>query len=81
MPGLFKKFNVSRADGKPERENAAYFVLDVANDPHAREAFYAYAESLQRNGTQAERIANQELAQDMFSAYFNSKWDALRHFR
>lgn len=47
--GLYRKFHVERVDGrdKPggDRENADYFVLDMANDPHAVAAIYAYAKS------------------------------------
>lgn len=47
--GLYQKFNVSRRDGRDlpggDRSNAAYFVLDVANDPYALPALKAYADS------------------------------------
>ncbi len=40
--GLYKKYDVKRADGQPDRPDAAYFVLDVVNDPHAQAALRAY---------------------------------------
>ena len=40
--GLFQKFAVARKDGRPDRPGAAYFVLDVVNDPHAKYALLAY---------------------------------------
>lgn len=44
--GLYGKFYVSRVDGRDrpggDREDAEYFVLDTAHDPHARNALYAY---------------------------------------
>ena len=38
--GLYQKFDIVRRDGKPAP--AAYFVLDVANDPHAQAALKCY---------------------------------------
>jgi hypothetical protein len=44
--GLYQKFDVRRRDGRDQaggdREAAAYFVLDVAHDPHALAALTAY---------------------------------------
>jgi hypothetical protein len=45
--GLYRKFNVSRVDGKDRpggpKQGAWYFVLDCFNDPYARPAALAYA--------------------------------------
>lgn len=38
--GLYQKFDVTRRDGKPAPR--AWFVLDVANDPHAQAAIRCY---------------------------------------
>lgn len=48
--GLFKKFDVKRIDGQPEREGATYFTLDVRNDPHAFMALVAYRDSVYEVG-------------------------------
>lgn len=47
--GLFEKFHVERIDGQPEKEGAKYFTLDYHNDPHARVALQAYADSARRD--------------------------------
>ena len=39
--GLYKKYDVKRLSGE-EKPDAAYFVLDVVNDPHAQAALRAY---------------------------------------
>lgn len=39
--GLYKKYTVMRPDGKA-KSDAAYFVLDVVNDPHAIAAIRGY---------------------------------------
>lgn len=43
--GLYQKFWVRRVDGRDlpggDRQGAAYFVLDVVNDPFARQALMA----------------------------------------
>lgn len=48
--GLYKKFNVSRTDGRerPGQKHfgCRYFVLDLDHDPHAPAAIRAYAKSL-----------------------------------
>lgn len=45
--GLFGKFNVTRVDGRDQpggdKEDAVYFVLDIAHDWYAREALRKYA--------------------------------------
>lgn len=47
-PGLYRKFNVSRVDGRDapggDRHGARYFVLDLDHDPRAREALRTYAD-------------------------------------
>lgn len=47
--GLFRKFQVYRADGSSQpggkHYDCRYFVLDVDHDPHAPAALRAYAES------------------------------------
>ena len=49
--GIYRKFVVSRTDGKSEpgekHYRCEYFVLDVDHDPHARPALLAYADSCQ----------------------------------
>jgi hypothetical protein len=45
--GFGPRFVVTRTDGKPCRESARYFVLDISGaDPHAVKAARAYAESV-----------------------------------
>jgi hypothetical protein len=39
---LYQKYAVRRADGQPDRPGAAYFVLDVVNDPNAIAALTGY---------------------------------------
>ena len=45
--GLYKKFNVSRTDGKSDpgqkHESCQYFVIDMDHDPFAVSALLAYA--------------------------------------
>lgn len=45
--GLYNKFHVCRLDGRDQpggdKENANYFVLDIANDPYAWAALGEYA--------------------------------------
>jgi hypothetical protein len=48
--GLIAKFAVSRIDGKPDKPDAEYFVLDVKNDPGALPAIASYIEWCYRNG-------------------------------
>ena len=47
--GLYKKFSVSRNDGKSEpgekHENCQYFVLDITHDHFAIPALKAYAKA------------------------------------
>lgn len=70
--GLFVKFRVSRMDHRPKKANAAYFVLDVQNDPFARAALLAYADSCQG--------AKPELARDIYEHFRDREpnWDVLR---
>lgn len=48
--GLYRKFNVTRVDGKDKpgekHHGCRYFVLDIDHDPHARQAIGAYVQSL-----------------------------------
>jgi hypothetical protein len=46
--GLYRKFVVAHADGRPLDEGARYFVLRIDDDPHARAALVAYAASCAR---------------------------------
>jgi hypothetical protein len=45
--GIYQKFNVRRRDGRDlpggDRANAAYFVIDVANDPNAAGTLETYS--------------------------------------
>lgn len=47
--GLYKKFNVSRVDGRDaedgDRVGAEYFVIDMTHDPLAITAILAYADA------------------------------------
>lgn len=55
--GYYDKFQIRRRDGKPNPANACYFVLDFANDPHARVALAAYADSIEgENPTLADDL-------------------------
>lgn len=45
--GFEDRFRVTRTDGKPVRAEARYLVLDYANDPHAKAAVAAYADSIE----------------------------------
>jgi hypothetical protein len=45
MEGLYDKYTVLKKNGVTEL-NADYFVLRLDNDPHARVAALAYAESI-----------------------------------
>lgn len=44
--GLYNKFEITRIDGKPGREDCQYFVLDLCHDPYARPALQAYIDAL-----------------------------------
>lgn len=50
--GMYAKFHVHRLDGRDQpsgdKANAAYFVLDYVQDPHARPALAAYADACER---------------------------------
>ena len=60
--GLYQKFRVSRVDGRDrpggDKDNARYFVLDIANDEYAREALATYAYSC--------RASEPELSADLY---------------
>jgi hypothetical protein len=45
--GLRRKYNITKTTGEPVDESAVYFVLRVDEDPHARKALRAYAESVE----------------------------------
>jgi hypothetical protein len=51
--GLYKKYNVMRADGSSEpggkHEHCDYFVLDLVHDPYAMAALQAYAIACRRD--------------------------------
>lgn len=57
--GLYQKYDVRRRDGQPDKADAAYFTLDVVNDPHALPALRCYRMSCE--GTLPE------LAQALFA--------------
>ena len=52
--GWYRKFNVSRTDGRdgPGQKHAEcdYFVLDLHHDPHSVSALRAYADSCEKDG-------------------------------
>ena len=50
MKGLYGKYNVTKANGKPVAAEAQYFVLRVDTDVHARRAMRAYARSIEKHG-------------------------------
>lgn len=59
--GYEARYIVRRADGKPIRGDARYFVLQFnGEDPHATAALYAYAGSI--------FAENRQLAEDIFKA-------------
>jgi len=45
--GLRQKYNITKTSGEPIDDGAVYFVLRVDEDPHARKALRAYAESVE----------------------------------
>jgi hypothetical protein len=47
--GLIAKYDVKRTDGRV-KEDAAYFVLDLNNDPGALPAIHAYITWCLKNG-------------------------------
>lgn len=59
--GLYRKFVVHRVDGKDlpgrSKSNAKYFVLDLANDRHARKAIRAYIDSLNTEFPKYQQLA------------------------
>lgn len=55
--GLYGKFIIEKANGEPLDPEAQYFVLNYAQDPHARAALRAYAKSVQSE--------NPDLARDL----------------
>lgn len=47
--GLYGKYILSKKSGNPIDPNARYFVLRYDEDPHARVALKAYAESCEKD--------------------------------
>lgn len=45
--GFEDRFRVTRTDGKDIRETARYLVMNYAEDPHAKTAILAYADSVE----------------------------------
>lgn len=45
--GFEDRFRVTRTDGKAVRGEARYIVLNYAQDPHAKAALTAYADSIE----------------------------------
>lgn len=43
--GLYKKYNITKADGSPVDPSAQYFILCPTTDLHARTALRAYADA------------------------------------
>lgn len=43
--GYYKKFEVRRLDGRPDRTDSEYFVLDLTHDKFAKAAALAYADA------------------------------------
>jgi hypothetical protein len=44
--GLYGKYEIKKANGKPLDSEAKYFVLRYDKDPHAKKALEAYANSI-----------------------------------
>lgn len=67
--GLYGKFRVERVDGKDKRggpkENAAYFVLDYANDPDGWVATASWAVTTQHR----RPLASKELAEELLRVW------------
>jgi len=62
--GLIPKYWVERTDGKV-KENAQYFVLDLANDPGAVPAIKAYINWCAANGYDMLAIDLEQLMKDL----------------
>jgi len=45
MKGYYKKYSITKADGRPCDPDAEYFVLRLDTDPAARAALRTYAEA------------------------------------
>lgn len=60
--GLYKKFHVTRTDGRDEpgnkHHNCEYFVLDMDHDDHAMAAIRAYVQSLEDAGEYPDLAAD-----------------------
>lgn len=55
--GFEDRFRVTRTDGKAIRDEARYIVLNYAQDPHAKAALTAYADSIEgENPTMAADV-------------------------
>ena len=52
MPGLYKKYIISKTDGSPVDPDAEYFVLRIDKDRHARTAILVYAENIKSENEQ-----------------------------
>lgn len=61
MKGLYKKYNVTKADGSEIEPKARYFVLRYDTDPAARQALMVYAELVGKENP----VLMQELAQSI----------------
>lgn len=62
--GLYKKYNITKADGSPVDPSAQYFILCPTTDLHARTALRAYADAVRyENPTLAFDIT--EMLDDM----------------
>jgi hypothetical protein len=62
MPGSYKvggliknKYVIAKTDGQPIDEKAAYFLLRLDEDPHARMAAMMYAASVEQENPQLAR--------------------------
>lgn len=77
--GLRRKYKIEKASGEPVDPEAVYFVLRVDEDPHARAALRAYADSVeQENATFAEEL--RYLAQSPSYGAFTQEWREARGF-
>lgn len=58
--GFYKKYNVTRVDGKPD--DGPFFTLAFNHDPHARVALAAYADSCESENPTLAAELRQALA-------------------
>lgn len=70
IAGLYRKYDVSRTDGRDDpgekHDDCRYFVLDITHDPNAAPALRAYAEACKKERpTLAEDLEELALAAEL----------------